>query len=665
MEVLYKYDKEIAKQNGEIEICIKSFKQNKECAKAIDEALNENFSDNRLNVDKVIDTVVADFGIERVTHVLAAQVANHDWDGRYHNDVKDWAKEQIKGFSSEFIEESRDYYLTAHPILIDGLSSTVMVRQKELEKSQEIQNQNLIDYKDESPNVEWRSTYAVTRSGQTTYYLETSGRDINKALKDFGDSFTPSLENGFKQIDFEEFQNLSHTEPTFMVAEINFDTNEVLFTENMVGGQYRADLNKTLEAVKNNEEVNFKELEQKDYARSLIKVLLPDIERNSALTKEEDRLLYEKLIQERSGLCRQPSEKIITILKEAGYWNKTNGVAVVAEYKNGELSVPYFYENFENDIGLDRAVKQFDEQLDKSISSYTVVSAGKVVPLEQINEVRMKLQRTNNTPAEEFKWIPGTEISRKTYEDMYNSLPPISLNNVVGFQSSEPYSCEFDKNEGRNRTTYMTFVKSGNRYFYAGNNFAHEVKQEQLDEIKKTYLSEKYVLQRITDAYDGHKRDTYTESYSSLSVALEEYKASRDCNHIDIVTLCDNNKNMIMKFENGNETIYLKNVPQEQLDNINKTYLSERNELEKVKQTSELIDTAISESKVSDNQYKLNKALSKVSEKYSDEEISAALSSDYCKSHPKLIKKFSEKLSERKQANEQVMVLEDECTRGR
>lgn len=277
-----------------------------------------------------------------------------------------------------------------------------------------------------------------------------------------------------------------------------------------------------------------------------------------------DKALYEKLIQERSELSRQPSEEIITILKEAGYWNKANGVAVVAEYKNGELSAPYFYENFENDIGLDRAVKQFDEQLDNSISGYTVVSDGKVVPLEQINEVRMKLQRTNNTPAEEFKWIPGTEISRKTYEDMYNSLPPISLNNVVGFQSSEPYSCEFDKNEGRNRTTYMTFVKSGNRYFYAGNNFAHEVRQEQLDEIKKTYLSEKYVLQRITDAYDGHKRDTYTESYSSLSVALEEYKASRDCNHIDIVTLCDNNRKMIMNFENGNETIYLKNVPQEQ-----------------------------------------------------------------------------------------------------
>lgn len=138
MEVLYKYDKEIAKQNGEIEICIKSFKQNKECAKAIDKALNENFSDNRLNVDKVIDTVVADFGIERVTHVLSAQVVNHDWDGRYHNDVKGWAKEQMKGFTSEFIEESRNYYLTAHPILIGGLSSTVMERQKELEKSTEL-----------------------------------------------------------------------------------------------------------------------------------------------------------------------------------------------------------------------------------------------------------------------------------------------------------------------------------------------------------------------------------------------------------------------------------------------------------------------------------------------------------------------------------------------
>lgn len=122
-----------AKENGEMADWRMSFKENCNCAKAIDKALNENYADNRLDTDKALDTVLAEYSAERVTHVLAAQVVNHDWDGRYHNDVKAWAKEQTKELSAEFMEDSRDYYLNAHPILIDGLATTVMRKEKELE----------------------------------------------------------------------------------------------------------------------------------------------------------------------------------------------------------------------------------------------------------------------------------------------------------------------------------------------------------------------------------------------------------------------------------------------------------------------------------------------------------------------------------------------------
>lgn len=131
---LYKNDMMTAKENGEMADWRSSFKENCNCAKAIDKALNDNFADNRLDTDKALDTVVAEYGAERVTHVLAAQVVNHNWDGRYHNDVKAWAKEQTKELSAEFTEDSRDYYLNAHPILIDGLATKVMQREKELEK---------------------------------------------------------------------------------------------------------------------------------------------------------------------------------------------------------------------------------------------------------------------------------------------------------------------------------------------------------------------------------------------------------------------------------------------------------------------------------------------------------------------------------------------------
>lgn len=130
---LYKEDMMTAKENGEMADWRMSFKENCNCAKAIDKALNENYADNRLDTDKALDTVLAEYSAERVTHVLAAQVVNHDWDGRYHNDVKAWAKEQTKELSAEFMEDSRDYYLNAHPILIDGLATTVMRKEKELE----------------------------------------------------------------------------------------------------------------------------------------------------------------------------------------------------------------------------------------------------------------------------------------------------------------------------------------------------------------------------------------------------------------------------------------------------------------------------------------------------------------------------------------------------
>lgn len=132
---LYKKDMMTAKENGEMADWRMSFKENCNCAKAIDKALNDNYADNRLETDKALDDILAEYSAERVTHVLAAQVVNHDWDGRYHNDVKAWAKEQTKELSAEFIEDSRDYYLNAHPILIDGLASKVMQREKELEKA--------------------------------------------------------------------------------------------------------------------------------------------------------------------------------------------------------------------------------------------------------------------------------------------------------------------------------------------------------------------------------------------------------------------------------------------------------------------------------------------------------------------------------------------------
>lgn len=124
---LYKNDITYARENHEKEKRIESHKENIRCARAIDEALKKYYANNHLETGKVLEEVLTLYGNERVSFVLAAQVYNHDWDNRYHRDTKAWAKKQMNNFSASFKEESKEYYLTAHPILIDAIA-TVLFR---------------------------------------------------------------------------------------------------------------------------------------------------------------------------------------------------------------------------------------------------------------------------------------------------------------------------------------------------------------------------------------------------------------------------------------------------------------------------------------------------------------------------------------------------------
>ena len=175
----YKNDMMTAKANDEITVWRDSFRESCSCAKAIDKGLNDNFANNRLDTDKVLDTVVAEYGTERVTHILAAQIVNHDWDGRYHSDVKAWAREQTKELSAEFMEDSRDYYLTAHPILINGLAIKVMQREKEMIASLE---QELIERFNETMEFRENTDYSISdiciKKGENGRFVATACMDF-------------------------------------------------------------------------------------------------------------------------------------------------------------------------------------------------------------------------------------------------------------------------------------------------------------------------------------------------------------------------------------------------------------------------------------------------------------------------------------------------------
>lgn len=69
----------------------------------------------------------------------------------------------------------------------------------------------------------------------------------------------------------------------------------------------------------------------------------------------------------------------------------------------------------------------------------------------------------------------GSEISEELYWEMLNMLPPLSLRHSPyrGFQSSEPHSHEVD-DQGRVRSTHMTFVAVNGKFYYAGIQFGGE-----------------------------------------------------------------------------------------------------------------------------------------------------------------------------------------------
>lgn len=88
---LYKYPAVYARENNELEQYRASYKANVACKEAIETAIRENYSDNRLGKEAV-KQVADQFGYERMFFVLANTVQRKDFDGRISRGNKDWAK---------------------------------------------------------------------------------------------------------------------------------------------------------------------------------------------------------------------------------------------------------------------------------------------------------------------------------------------------------------------------------------------------------------------------------------------------------------------------------------------------------------------------------------------------------------------------------------------
>lgn len=118
-----------AKANGNMELYRASHKENIACSKAIDEAIRNNFDGMHLN-DNTADSVILEYGIDRVIYVLANTLQQKEYDGRFSAANKEWAAE-TKVLAGK---NNYEFCSNAHPAILDGFCDMVRKAQRELQK---------------------------------------------------------------------------------------------------------------------------------------------------------------------------------------------------------------------------------------------------------------------------------------------------------------------------------------------------------------------------------------------------------------------------------------------------------------------------------------------------------------------------------------------------
>jgi len=112
---LYQGNAKYAREHGEIELFLASLKVNIACRDAIDTVIRENFDGLSLHADP--KDVLAEFGPERVSHVLAATLLDRRHDQRFSRDNMAWAASVP---TLDAGGRHYEYGLNSHPAVLDG-----------------------------------------------------------------------------------------------------------------------------------------------------------------------------------------------------------------------------------------------------------------------------------------------------------------------------------------------------------------------------------------------------------------------------------------------------------------------------------------------------------------------------------------------------------------
>ena len=79
---VYRHDAAYAREHDELPLYRESYQANIACKEAIEKAIADNYGNNRLNSQAVMETLSAEFSMERIQYVLANTVQQKKEDGR-------------------------------------------------------------------------------------------------------------------------------------------------------------------------------------------------------------------------------------------------------------------------------------------------------------------------------------------------------------------------------------------------------------------------------------------------------------------------------------------------------------------------------------------------------------------------------------------------------
>ena len=180
---LYTKDYNEAKAAGETELFIANLNENRACARAIDNAINGNYSDNRLNSAAALESVMQNYGFDRIMHVVSARLYHNDWDRRITDDNTTWAKAQFENISADSRRMAQQYQLNAHPGLINLFADTVREEEKRIHSLEQSANEleeeadNDRFYTDDRPVREEFSSFNSPTTGMIDHILRCGSNE--------------------------------------------------------------------------------------------------------------------------------------------------------------------------------------------------------------------------------------------------------------------------------------------------------------------------------------------------------------------------------------------------------------------------------------------------------------------------------------------------------